>query len=214
MLSNVPYEFTRVAWYFGWPLGISDEFRQMMSDTPGMLEIGLAMALLGVGGSILTHGLVQGWGEVYPRWIWWRAGRRVPPSRAIVPAAIVAVVLIPAGLMNLRLIDDNPARPGGLVMPGVLWVGWGTALGVATYAYYLRRRDYLPPLRPGSRDPSGIGQLSSDAEAALALGVRPDRTQEVDVPEVRPEGLAEVELRTARSATAGSRRAAARRRSG
>jgi hypothetical protein len=77
---------------------------------------------------------------VYPRWIWWRAGRRVPPSRAIVPAAIVAVVLIPAGLMNLRLIDDNPGSAWGLVMPGVLWVGWGTALGVAAYAYYLRRR--------------------------------------------------------------------------
>ena len=102
MVANVPYEFTRVAWYFGWPLGITDEFHQMMEDTPGMLEMGLGMAVLGIGGSILTHGLVQRWGEVYPRWIWFKAGRRVPPALAIVPASIVAVVLIPAGLMNIR----------------------------------------------------------------------------------------------------------------
>jgi hypothetical protein len=140
VVSNVPYEFTRVAWYFGWPLGITDEFHQMMVDTPGMLEMGLGMALLGMGGSLLTHGLVQRWGEVYPRWIWWRAGRRVPPSRAIVPATIVALVLIPAGLMNVRLIGDNPGSAWGLVVPGVLWVAWGTALGVAAYGYHLRRR--------------------------------------------------------------------------
>jgi hypothetical protein len=140
VVSNVPYEFTRVAWYFGWPLGITDEFHQMMVDTPGMLEMGLGMALLGIGGSILTHGLVQRWGEVYPRWIWWRAGRRVPPSRAIVPATIVALVLIPAGLMNVRLPGDNAGSLWGLAFPGMLWIVWGTALGAATYAYYLRRR--------------------------------------------------------------------------
>ena len=81
----------------GWPLGITDEFHQMMVDTPGMLEIGLAMALMGIGGGILTHGLVHRWGEVYPRWIWFKAGKPVPPLLAIIPASVVAVVLIPAG---------------------------------------------------------------------------------------------------------------------
>jgi hypothetical protein len=164
VLSNVPYEFTRVAWYFGWPLGISDEFRQMMADTSGMLEMGLVMALLGVGGSVLTHGLVGRWGEVYPRWIWWRAGRRVPPSLAIVPAVIVAVVLIPAGLMNLRLIDDNSGSAWGLVMPGVLWVGWGTALGVAAYGYYLRRRGTC--IRCGQGDPGQDLLANANANAS------------------------------------------------
>lgn len=138
VLSTIPYELTRLAWYFGWPLGITDEFHQMMVDTPGMLEIGLAMALASIGGSLLTHGLVQRWGEVYPRWIWFRAGRPVPPRLAIIPAGIVAVALVPAGLMNLRL----PFEQGlwGMNGPGVLWTVWGLALGVATYAYHLRRR--------------------------------------------------------------------------
>src|SRR5689334_24700944 len=39
---------------------------------------------------------------------------------------------------------------------------------------------------------------ASAAEAALALGVRTDRAQEVDAPEVRPQRLAEVELRVGR----------------
>ena len=140
VVANLPYEITRVAWYLGWPLGITDEFHQMMVDTPGMLEMGLGMALLGVGGGILTHGLVHRWGEVYPRWIWFKAGQRIPPSRAIVPASIVAVVLIPAGLMNLRLPGDNADSEWGVAMPGTLWIVWGLALGAATYAYYLRRR--------------------------------------------------------------------------
>ena len=137
-LANVPYEFTRVAWYVGWPVGISDEFHRMMADTPGMLEMGLALAVMGIAGGVLTHGLVNRWGEVYPRWIWFKAGRRVPSLLAIIPASIVAVVLIPAGLMNtqLPLDGDNWA----INAPGILWIVWGAALGAATYAYYLRRR--------------------------------------------------------------------------
>jgi hypothetical protein len=138
VLANVPYEITRMAWFLGWPLGISDEFHQMMADTPGMLEMGLGLALMATAGSVLTHGLVHRWGEVYPRWIWFKAGQRVPPLLAIIPASVVAVVLIPAGLMNaqLPLDGDNWA----VNAPGILWMLWGAALGVATYAYYLRRR--------------------------------------------------------------------------
>jgi hypothetical protein len=138
VLANLPYELTRVAWYFGWPLGITDEFHRMMADTPGMLEMGLGLAAMGLAGGLLTHGLVHRWGEVYPRWIWFKAGRRVPPLLAIIPASVVAVVLIPAGVMNaqLRLDGDNWA----INAPGILWTVWGAALGTATYAYYLRRR--------------------------------------------------------------------------
>lgn len=191
VLANVPYEFTRVAWFFGWPVGISEDFHRMMADTPGMLEMGLGLAVAGAGGSVLTHGLVRRWGEVYPRWIWFKAGRRVPPMLAIIPASIVSVVLIPAGLMNTQmpLHGDNWAVTG----PGIFWIVWGAALGTATYAYYLRRRTTCRRCgRPGQSGGSSEG--GSGAEAALALGVAADRAEEVDVPEVRPERLAEVEL--------------------
>jgi hypothetical protein len=160
VVANLPYEITRVAWYFGWELGITHEFHQMMVDTPGMLEVGLSMALLGIGGSILTHGLVHRWGEVYPRWIWFKAGRRVPPLLAIIPASMVAVVLIPAGLMNIRLPGDNAGSLWGLALPGTLWVVWGAALGAATYAYYLRRRTTCRRCRRGSA-PAQTGLVSS-----------------------------------------------------
>jgi hypothetical protein len=110
----------------------------MMQDTPGMLEIGLGCAIASIGGGILTHGLVHRWGEVYPRLVFWRAGRRVPPMLAVVPATTVAVVLIPAGLMNLRL--PITAGTWAVTGPGILWTAWGVALGLATFAYHKRRQ--------------------------------------------------------------------------
>lgn len=190
VLSTIPYELTRVAWYFGWPLGITDEFHQMMVDTPGMLEIGLAMALASIGGSLLTHGLVQRWGEVYPRWIWFRAGRPVPPRLAIIPAAVVAVALVPAGLMNLRL----PFEPGlwGVNGPGVLWTVWGLALGVATYAYHLRRRTGCATCRSGAHVGRSY-ELRGGNRRAGSPAIAPRRSR----------------TRSARSARAGNRPAAA-----
>jgi hypothetical protein len=201
VVANLPYEFTRVAWYFGWPVGISKEFHQMMADTPGMLEMGLGLAVLGIGGGILTHGLVHRWGEVYPRWIWFRAGKRVPPLLAIIPASIVSVVLIPAGLMNgrLPLHGDNWA----INAPGFLWVVWGLALGAATYAYYLRRRTTC------ARCGGGV-TYRSGALVARSYGSR-GGSRRAGSP---ARGLRRSRTRSARSATAGSHPGAARPTSG
>ncbi|MEU4194572.1 NYN domain-containing protein [Kribbella sp. NPDC026611] len=172
VVANLPYEFTRVAWYFGWPVGISDDFHRMMADTPGMLEMGLGLAVMAMAGGVLTHGLVHRWGEVYPRWIWFKAGQRVPPLLAIVPASIVAVVLIPAGLMNaqLPLDGDNWA----LNAPGILWVVWGAGLGAATYAYYLRRRTTCRRCGRGPTSRSGalVGRSSGPLGGSPRAGSR------------------------------------------
>jgi hypothetical protein len=207
VVSNIPYEFTRVAWYFGWPLGITDEFHQMMVDTPGMLEVGLAMALMGVGGSILTHGLVHRWGEVYPRWIWFKAGRPVPPRLAMIPASIVAVVLIPAGLMNIRLPGDNVGSEWGLAMPGTLWVVWAAALGAATYAYYLRRRTTCRRCGRGAQTAPALAVLTSrsGAPAGHSSG-SPEGSRRAGSPATAPRRS---RTRSARSATAGTHPAAA-----
>jgi hypothetical protein len=196
VVANLPYEFTRVAWYFGWPVGITDEFHQMMADTPGMLEMGLGLAVMGLGGGVLTHGLVRRWGEVYPRWIWFKAGKRIPPLLAIIPASLVAVVLIPAGLMNGQLptYADNWA----VNLPGVLWVVWGGALGTATYAYYLRRRTTC------ARCGRGVTSRS-DALVARSSG-SPGGSRRAGSPARAPRRS---RTRSARSATAGSRPAAA-----
>lgn len=196
VVANLPYEFTRVAWYFGWPVGVTDEFHRMMSDTPGMLEMGLTLAVLGLGGGVLTHGLVRRWGEVYPRWIWFKAGKRVPPLLAIIPASVVAVVLIPAGLMNLQrpVYGDSWAING----PGILWIVWGAALGAATYAYYLRRRTTCS--RCGRGVTSRSGALAAHSSGSLAGSRRAGN---------RATELRRSRTRSARSARAGTRQAAA-----
>ncbi|MET7395812.1 NYN domain-containing protein [Dactylosporangium sp. NPDC005572] len=149
VVAPVPYEATRIAWFLGVPLGIPADFLAMMRATPGMLEVGLGLALTSIGGGVLTHGLVSRWGEVFPRWVLPWAGRPVPPLLAVVPAALVAVVLVPAGLMNLRA--PVTADTWGLTAPSVLWAVWGVALGAATLAYHLRRR---PPCRRCGRGQS------------------------------------------------------------
>jgi len=73
------------------------------------------------------------------------AGRRVPVGLAVVPATIVAVAVLPAGLSLIVLgLGESrlalTADSWGAVGPTLLWPVWSLALGAATYAYWLRRR--------------------------------------------------------------------------
>ena len=99
-------------------------------------------------------GLVQRWGEVFPRWMIGLAGRRVPIALAVVPASLVSVPLIVGGIgiwFGLAQMATALSAAGG-EGPGVVWeivfqVGptllfplWGAALAAATLGYYYRRR--------------------------------------------------------------------------
>ncbi|WFE54142.1 NYN domain-containing protein [Micromonospora sp. WMMD1155] len=110
-LAPLPYEVTRIAWYLGFPLGIDEDFLRMMQGTPGMLEVGLGCAVASAVGGVLTHGLVARWGEVYPRWIWFKAGRPVPPALATVPAPT-------RGLPPLRAGTSAGNGVAGLIFAG------------------------------------------------------------------------------------------------
>lgn len=144
----VVYAVTRLAWALGIPLGISEDLLRSLQES-GMWMAGAALATMGVGGSILTLGLIQRWGEVFPRWMPGLAGRRVPPAIAIVPASLVSVLVTTAGLMFIRLqltgtLEEVFAFGSELrwaaIAPELLWPLWGVALGAATLAYYYRRR--------------------------------------------------------------------------
>ncbi|MDI2129042.1 hypothetical protein QI554_23125 [Yinghuangia seranimata] len=103
-------------------------------------------------------GLVARWGEVFPRWVPFLRGRRVPTTAAVVPAAIGATVLtfmwtIVMPLLEITqtkangdpLPDDFPSKAGGWraayfyasYLPLTLW---GPMLAVVTVAYAQRRR--------------------------------------------------------------------------
>jgi hypothetical protein len=145
----VLYALTRWAWALGIPLGISRAMlREEARDTPDIWLAGALLASVAAGGALLTLGLIQRWGEVYPRWMPYLGGRPVRPRTAIIPASLVAVLVTTAGLHAIRaqVLGYFPEGAGlggenwGATAPGLLWPLWGVALAAATYAYYLRRR--------------------------------------------------------------------------
>lgn len=136
------YALTRYAWLLGIPLGITEELLRE-GQAAGAWVAGAGLATFAVVGAVLTLGLVQRWGEVLPDWVPLLGGRRVPPALATVPATVVSVLLLTAGLSGWR---QGVAEPGTIdmnewaaVSPGLLLPVWGVALGVATAAYRRRR---------------------------------------------------------------------------
>ncbi|WP_433338237.1 hypothetical protein [Spirillospora sp. CA-294931] len=145
------YTVTRWAWAAGIHLGVSGEFlRSGGYDSPGARLAEFVLGAMAAAGALLTLGLRQRWGTVFPRWLPGLAGRRVPPSLAVVPATAVAGVLTAAGLsvnrgfvaMHLGWTPREPvAAPEnwGAWVPPLLWLLWGLALGAATLSYRRRR---------------------------------------------------------------------------
>ncbi|MBA2534804.1 MAG: hypothetical protein H0V21_07320 [Rubrobacter sp.] len=150
VIVPVLYAVTRWAWALGIPLGISEEFLREGQEI-GLWWAGAGLATIAVGGAVLTLGLVQKWGEVFPRWIPFLRGGRVPIPLAVFPASVVSVLVTDAGLMFVRLTLTGKlgvilgegvlgARNWAALAPELLWPLWGAALAAATLAYYYRRR--------------------------------------------------------------------------
>jgi hypothetical protein len=153
MVAPVFYALTRYTWALGFPLGMSEEYFRRGQES-GMWTSGLFLATFGLVGALLTLGLVQRWGEVFPRWMVGLARRRVPIALAVVPAALVSVLLIVGGLgiwsslpqMAVALAASGSAEIGlaweilNQVGPTLLFPVWGIALAVAALGYYYRRR--------------------------------------------------------------------------
>jgi hypothetical protein len=148
------YAFTRYAWALGFPLGMSEEYLRSGQER-GTWISGLFLATFGVVGALLMLGLVQRWGEVFPRWMIGLAGRRVPVALAVIPALLISVLLVVGGVgiwadiprMIAALAAGGAEAVGpieGVIAfqlgPTLLFPVWGIALAVATLGYYYRRR--------------------------------------------------------------------------
>ena len=170
MVVPVFYALTRYAWALGFPLGMSEEYLRRGQET-GMWTSGLFLATFGMVGAALTLGLVQRWGEVFPRWMPGLAGRRVPIGLAVVPASLVSVLLIVGGIgiwsalaKMVSALEAGGAEGMGIIRAIIFQVGptllfpvWGVALAVATLGYYYRRRG---PCSVCGRGASGGAVLS------------------------------------------------------
>lgn len=138
------YAVTRVAWVLGWPIGFD---MASFEAAGGDVSNGLMLSAAAVVGSVLTIGLVRPWGERFWPWLPGLGGRRVPVPLAVVPASLVAAMLLPAGMSmivgavqgigvaGLASLADNWAAVGVTF----LWPVWSVALAAATWAYALRR---------------------------------------------------------------------------
>ncbi len=146
MVVPVFYAVTRYAWALGIPLGMSSESLHAGQES-GLWTSGLFLATFGLVGAVLTLGLVQRWGEVFPRWMIGLAERQVPIALAVIPASIVSVLLMVGGIAiwsGWAQMANAAAAIGqdmGIVVgPTALFPVWGAALAVATLGYYYRRR--------------------------------------------------------------------------
>ncbi|WP_336211701.1 hypothetical protein [Nonomuraea sp. LPB2021202275-12-8] len=136
------YCATRWAWALGIPLGVSKEF--LAEGEGGIWLAGAYLATFGAFGGVLTLGLTQRWGEIFPRWIPGLRGRRVPPLLAVIPAGFVSIIVTVAGLTYIRwtIAGRFTLAEWGAWLPECFWPIWGAALATATISYHRRRKDH------------------------------------------------------------------------
>jgi hypothetical protein len=124
------------------------------------IPLELYVVLLSIASEVLaftTIGLVSTWGEVFPRWVPFLGGRRVPTLAAVIPGAIGATILTVLWTESLVMLALGRTLTGGAIpadgflnlhtWQGVLailmyapLIAWGPLLGAVTFAYYRRRR--------------------------------------------------------------------------
>jgi len=154
MVAPIFYALTRYVWALGFPLGMSEELFRPGQESGAWIGGALFLGNFTLLGAFLMLGLVQRWGEVFPRWMIGLAGRRVPIALAVVPALLASVVLIAGGIGKLSGLGQMAANLAAIGVEGIrliweitvqlgptlLFPVWGIALAVATLGYYYRQR--------------------------------------------------------------------------
>jgi hypothetical protein len=166
MVAPVFYVITRYAWVLGFPLGMNEEQFRRGQENGTLISGALFLGTFILVGAVLMLGLVQRWGEVFPRWMIGLAGRQVPIALAIVPASIMSVLFMVCGITvgsRFAQMAEAAATVGEnawiVAGPILLFPLWAVSLAVATLGYYYRRRG--PCSECGRGTPVEIGKPSS-----------------------------------------------------
>jgi hypothetical protein len=167
MLAPVVYALTRYAWVLGIPWGMTEEHLRWGQENGNWIS-GLFLANFGLVGAFLMLGLVQRWGEVFPRWMIGLAGRQVPIALAVVPASIMSVLFMVCGITvgsQFAQMAEAGAAVGEnawiVAGPLLLFPLWAVSLAVATLGYYYRRRGPCSVCGRGTSNEVGMPSSSS-----------------------------------------------------
>ncbi|WP_090769408.1 hypothetical protein [Nonomuraea maritima] len=149
------------AWYHGRGHGTESYPDGILGIPAGAMYLGL-LTLLAVLGGILSLGLISDWGLIYPRWIPWLGGRRVPPWFPLTPTVLGSVLMVGYSLtLPVRIpraiaeaSPDDPFTLTGAFIGLPVFLAWVIALPVAGWSYYqrTRRNTQTTPLR-GEEEP-------------------------------------------------------------
>jgi hypothetical protein len=139
VLCPMPYALLRLTWLLPNPVGF--DAAELDAD-PGIKLFGVGLGVVALTSGLVTLGLIRPWGEVWPRWMPVLAGRPVPIRAAVIPGAIAATLLLVGSSSLIGMLWSSDATwqenvKGLLLFPFPLW---GTAVALATAAYYYRRR--------------------------------------------------------------------------
>ncbi|KZM74727.1 hypothetical protein [Nocardia terpenica] len=140
----LPSSLWRLAVVIGIPLGLGEgEYATMLIPGWGYLVLPLLSAFQEAL-AWLTLGLVQSWGEVWPRWIPRLRGRPIPVPVAVIPAALGALACTIYGVLFVwtTLHAHMEITTWGEWLMNICYIplmAWGPLLGIVTIHYYRRR---------------------------------------------------------------------------
>ncbi|MEW2429297.1 hypothetical protein AB0877_14915 [Micromonospora sp. NPDC047644] len=145
-LPVVGWAVPHALWVLGVPIGISQrELTDMQRDFS--TTTGVAITLVPPLAGLLVLGLVQRWGQQFPRWVPGLRGRQVPRQLAVISAGVVALTLVTYGVLSITVLVDRLLA--GDTRWSDLWdgwaatatllvfLGWGVSLAVTTTGYAL-----------------------------------------------------------------------------
>ncbi|WP_146763170.1 hypothetical protein [Micromonospora noduli] len=135
-------------WYHGRGPGVGDHPVDGFLGLPaGAFYLGLLCVLAGLGG-VLALGLIKDWGLVFPRWVPWLRGRRVPQWLPLTPTVLGSALMIGYSATlpwqfaaDLRESSaDDIFTPTGVLIGLPLLLAWAVALPLAGWSYFRRTR--------------------------------------------------------------------------
>ncbi|GAA2005296.1 hypothetical protein [Catenulispora subtropica] len=182
MAGLLPWAGAKTIWTLGGSaLGVTaDAWRRAAEGdstgvTRALASVGIDVTVAASGLAVfLMLGLLHPWGQVFPRWTLFLAGRRVPRMLPLLPAYMCAVglpiygvvLLVMAPLDAIGVLTPPKVTPPFTSQSGLLWMvafggsaflGLGLSLVVAARSYAARTRPTCASTQSPHKEPSRAG---------------------------------------------------------